>query len=58
MVNDRSSVRPPAVVMRLVTVYDWPAVPPESQTVAEDAVFESAIFVSPVGTSHALIAIC
>jgi len=41
--NDRSSVRPPDVVARFVTVYDWPATPPESQTVVRDAVFESFV---------------
>jgi hypothetical protein len=44
MVNERSSVRPPVVVMRLVTVNDCPAVPPESQALAVVLAFASACF--------------
>jgi hypothetical protein len=42
MVNERSSVRPPVVGMRLVTVYDCPAIPPESQALAVVLAFASA----------------
>jgi len=42
MTSERSSVRPPEVVMRLVTVYDWPPTPPASQMVARVVVFESS----------------
>ena len=35
-------MRPPEVVMRLVTVYDWPATPPASHAVVLVVVFESS----------------
>jgi len=49
---DRSAVRPPAVTIRFVSVYDAPAVPPLTHTVARVVVFDSAAFVIPVGAVH------
>jgi hypothetical protein len=53
--SERSSVRPPAVSIRLVTTYIWPAVPPESQIVATVLVFELESSVRPDGTIHVLV---
>ena len=33
-------MRPPEVVLRLVTVYVWPTTPPANQTTVRDVVFD------------------
>ena len=44
--------------MRLVTVYDWPAMPPASQMVARVVVFElSAGWSAGSLTNHVLVSI-
>lgn len=53
----RSSIRPPAVVIRHTTLYRVPTVPPLSQMVADVVVFVVDVCVIPDGTVHATVAI-
>jgi hypothetical protein len=41
MVKERSSVRPPEVMIRFGAVYVWPEAPPDSQTVVRVVVFDA-----------------
>jgi hypothetical protein len=52
--NEGSSVLPALVVMRFVTVYDWPAVPPRSQTVVFVLLWASEVLSRPAGTVQTL----
>jgi len=56
-VIDLSSVRPAAVEIVLVTLYDFPEVPPDSQTVEVVRVFVVVPMTSPVSATKVLVTI-